>query len=153
MTRRIVDTIHRRTRQRSAPTLAAERASDCLDWRRLRREVLEPLLGGSAATWHPFDFAAGQRPDGSYAMSAQTVLREPAPIVLLDGAYSARPELTDLVTVSILLTTPDAVRLQRLSMRESPQLLAAWRDRWEWAEEYYFTHVRPPAAFDLVVEA
>jgi para-aminobenzoate synthetase len=133
---------------RSAP----ERARDCVDWRRLRREALEPLLQGHDAAWYPFDFAAGMRPDGTYAISTERVRLEPAPVVLLDGAYSTRPELADLIDLSILITTPAATRLRRLEAREDPQFLAAWHDRWDAAEDYYFTHVRPPTAFDIVVD-
>ena len=33
-----------------------ERVDRVIDWRRLRRSALEPLLGGEAARWHPLDF-------------------------------------------------------------------------------------------------
>src|SRR5450432_2673403 len=33
-----------------------QRAADAIDWRRLRADVLEPLLAGKPARWHPFDF-------------------------------------------------------------------------------------------------
>src|SRR5437870_425023 len=41
-----------------------DRAADGIDWRRMRREALEPLLAGKAAKWCAFDFGAGTRPDG-----------------------------------------------------------------------------------------
>ena len=69
---------------------ASERARDCIDWRRLRREALEPLLSGHAAAWHPFDFGVGARADGTYGISTEIVRREPGPIAILDGAYSTR---------------------------------------------------------------
>jgi para-aminobenzoate synthetase len=140
------------TAQAWAARSAPERARDCIDWRRLRAEALEPLLQGQDAAWHPFDFAAGERPDGTYSISTEIVRREPEPVILLDGAYSTRPELADLIDLSILVTTPDAIRRWRLEAREDPQFLAAWHDRWDAAEDYYFTHVRPPAAFDIVVD-
>jgi hypothetical protein len=87
MIRLIIDTIHR---------IARERARDYMDWRRLRSEALEPLLQGNAAIWQPFDLAAGVRPDGTYGISTEIVRCEPAPVILLDGAYSTRPELADL---------------------------------------------------------
>src|SRR5687768_3397850 len=40
----------------------AARARDAIDWRRLRSEVLEPLLARQPARWHAFDFEAGLRP-------------------------------------------------------------------------------------------
>lgn len=130
---------------------ASERARDCVDWRRLRREALEPLRSGRAAAWHPFDFTAGERPDGTYRMSRDVTRCGPAPIIILDGTYSTRPELADLIDLSILIDVPAAVREQRLTAREAPAFLAAWHERWDAAEAFYFTQLRPPAAFDLIV--
>jgi uridine kinase len=129
----------------------AARAADAIDWRRLRAEALEPLLAGKPAKWHAFDFAAGVRPDGTYAMRTDFVEREPAAVIVLDGAYSTRPELADLIDLSVLVDVPAAVRHERLAAREDSTFLAAWHARWDAAEEYYFTQVRPKATFDLVV--
>lgn len=131
---------------------AAERARDAIDWGRLRRDALEPLRAGRPAEWHAFNFAAGERPDGTYAMDTHASTRAPAPIIILEGAYSARPELADLVDLSVLVEVPAAVRQQRLAARESPAFLAAWHSRWDAAEDFYFTHVRPATTFDLVID-
>jgi uridine kinase len=128
-----------------------ERAADALDWRRLRREALEPLLGGRPARWTAFDFAAGARADGTFAMRATPTERAPAAVVLLDGAYTARPELGDLIDLAVLVTAPPDVRRARLAAREEAAFLAAWHARWDAAETYYFTDVCPPGRFDLVV--
>ncbi|HEY2850257.1 MAG TPA: AAA family ATPase [Gemmatimonadaceae bacterium] len=130
----------------------AERARDAIDWRRLRLNALEPLRAGRPAEWYPFNFAAGERPDGTYAMDLQSVRCQPAPVIILDGAYSARPELADLVDLSVLIDVPATVRQQRLAARENPGFLAAWHARWDAAEAFYFTHVRPAATFDLIVD-
>src|SRR5919199_2752451 len=129
----------------------AARAADAIDWRRLRAEALEPLLAGKPATWHAFDFEAGVRPDGTYAMRTDFVEREPSAVIVLDGAYSTRPELADLIDLSVLVDVPVDVRHERLAAREDKQFLDAWHARWDAAEAYYFTHVRPQASFDLVV--
>jgi uridine kinase len=126
-------------------------AESAIDWRRLRTEALEPLRAGKPARWHPFDFVAGVRPDGTYAMSQNVEERQPAAVIVLDGAYSTRPELADLIDLSILVDVPLAVRHERLAAREDAEFLAAWHARWDVAEEYYFTVVRPKTAFDLVV--
>jgi hypothetical protein len=72
--------------------------------------------------------------------------------VLLDGAYSARPELADIMDYAILVEAPELLRRSRLAARERPQFLEEWHARWGAAEEYYFTRVRPPSTFDLVLE-
>ena len=90
----------------------AERANACIDWRRLRTQALEPLLAGRSGRWHTFDFASG---GGSATM---TIDCKPATVILLDGAYSSRPELADLIGLSVLLQLPDAIRRNRLRKRE-----------------------------------
>jgi uridine kinase len=128
-----------------------ERARDVIDWRRLRVEALEPLRAGKPAKWHAFDFDAGVRPDGTYAMRSDYVERQPSAVIVLDGAYSTQPALADLIDLSVLVDVPIAVRHRRLAVREDRDFMAAWHARWDVAEEYYFTHVRPKSAFDLVV--
>lgn len=128
-----------------------DRAADAIDWRRMRREALEPLLAGKVAKWCAFDFGAGARPDGTYPMQVTPTERQPARVVILDGAYSTRPELADLITISVLVDAPLPVRHARMAARDAPDFLAAWHALWDDAEAYYFTRVRPPTLFDLVV--
>src|SRR5262249_4534997 len=91
-----------------------ERAREGGDWRRMRRDALEPLLAGRAARWRPFDFGAGPRADGTYALGNQVEERKPAPVIILEGAYSSRPELADLIAISVLVEAPADVREARL---------------------------------------
>jgi uridine kinase len=128
----------------------AERAADAIDWRRLRTEAVEPLRAGRTATWHPFDFEA-KRPDGTFPLATSPVTREPATVVVLDGAYSSRPELADLVDLSVLVDVSPAKRRRRLVERDGTAYADAWQARWGVAEDYYFGSVRPPSSFDLVV--
>jgi uridine kinase len=129
----------------------AERARDVFDWRRLRAHALEPLLAGRPASWRPFDFAAGLRADGTYALSERPVERPAAPVIILDGAYSASPQLADLVNLAVLVDVPVPERHRRLAEREDQQFLQRWHTLWDDVENYYFTEVRPRSSFDLVV--
>jgi uridine kinase len=124
---------------------AAEKVAHVIDWRR-QHEVLGRLREGRAATWHPFDWEAfdGRRSD--------TALRcPPSAVVLLEGAYSARPELADVLDLTILLDTPEPVRRERLIAREGEAYRDEWTARWHEAEELFFGSIRPPSSFDLVV--
>lgn len=130
---------------------AAQRCRVVFQWERLRSEAIEPLLAGHTARWHAFDFESGTRPDGTYGMRSDWVVREPAPVVLLDGAYSAGPQLADLVDLAVLVDAPEDERRSRLAAREDPDFLAAWHARWDAVEAHYFARVRPRNTFDLVV--
>jgi para-aminobenzoate synthetase len=129
---------------------APRRAQHVFDWPRVREQALVPLLAGQRARWHPFDFSS-QRPDGTYRMRTQPETRDPAAVILLDGAYSAGPQLADLIGLSVLVDVPLGVRHTRLATREDPIFLAQWHARWDAVETHYFTVIRPRTHFDLIV--
>jgi len=129
-----------------------QRIAEAIDRRRLRHEVLAPLLAGKAASYHPFDFEAGVDAGGAYVLANRLVTLRPAPVIVLEGAYSSRPELSDLIELSVLLDVPPSVRHRRLADREEAAFLEAWHRRWDAAEEHYLRRVRPPSGFDLVVK-
>ncbi len=115
------------------------------DWQRLRAQALEPLRRREAATYRPYDWAAG----GGLALREHRL--EPRDVVLLEGVYSARPELADLVDLALLVYTPAEQRRQRLVERDHGGPHLQWHDAWEAAEEHYFGTVRPAAGFAVVI--
>ena len=78
---------------------AAEAAEIVIDWRRLRSEALEPLARGEAARFRPYDWDAR---DGRLA---EPRLLRAGDVVVVDGVYSARSELADLVDLAVLVET------------------------------------------------
>jgi para-aminobenzoate synthetase len=124
---------------------AAEKAALCMNWRRMRAEALEPLLAGRSATWHPYDFETGA------VQATHTRTAQPASVIILDGVYSGRPELADLVDLAVLVELEDGERRARLAKRESEYFLREWFARWDEAEEHYFANVRPRESFEVVV--
>ena len=122
-----------------------ERADRAIDWRRLRAEVLEPLLAGCPASWRTFNWQVGE------GLSDSSLACEPVPVIVLDGAYSMRPELADIVDVAVLVTLDDPERRSRLLAREGDEFMGRWHVLWDKTEDYYFTTVRPPNVFDVVI--
>jgi uridine kinase len=106
-----------------------EKLKNVFDWDRLREEVIQSLLAGRPARWQAFDFAAGRRPDGTYELEREWRERAPAPVILLEGAYSAGPELVELVDLAILVDSPVAERHARLKRREAPDFLDKWHEQ------------------------
>lgn len=128
-----------------------ERLKHVFDWCRLRHQVIEPLLRGETARWQAFDFETGPCPDGTYSMQNEYKQREPANVILIEGACSASPALTDLVDLAILLDVPPEVRHARLAAREEKEFLMRWHTLWDSFEDFYFNQVRPKETFDIVI--
>jgi uridine kinase len=123
---------------------AADKAAHCIDWKRARLEALEPLLVGRTASWYPFNFATG------IGLADYLVTRQPAPVILLEGVYSSNPQLADILNLTILMDASKKIRYARHNEREGHDD-SEWHKIWNEAEEYYFTQVRPPSSFDLVI--
>jgi uridine kinase len=115
-----------------------------IDWERLRDEGLLPLRAGHAATFQPYDWGAN---NGRLA-SAKTV--PAAKLIIVEGVYAARQELAALIDFAVYLGIDPDVRAKRYAQREDD---LGWRGFWERGEVYYFSDVRPPASFDLQLDA
>ncbi len=89
---------------------------------------------------------------GSGKSTLAAALRTRTSALVIDGAYSARPELADLYTLRVLLEVGRDVRRERLLRREGVRDRAEWEARWGDAEDLYFETVMPPPAFDLVLD-
>jgi len=111
------------------------------DVARLRAEALEPLRAGRGAIFACFDWDSG-------ALSDEPVHVKANEIVLVEGVYSASPELADLVDKVIFVATPAEERLRRLRGLIAP---GDWDTDWLAAENEYFSTVRPMDFFDLVI--
>lgn len=123
-----------------------EKADKAIAWKRIRTEVLEPLLAGKSASWHSFNWKDGE------GLAEESIKAKPTRLVVLDGAYSSRPELQDIIDLSILVELPDDTnRRERLVSREGKEYMDNWHKRWDPAEDYYFSKVRPRSSFDMII--
>lgn len=128
----------------------AENADLVIDWRR-QRAVLRWLRQGRTATWHPFDWESDRWDQEPAPVAARPVAAVAAPVVLLEGVYSCRPELADLVDLRVLLDVAPELRRLRLVEREGEDHRPDWDERWSAAEDHYFATAMPPERFDLVL--
>ena len=121
----------------------AELVATCIDWKH-QRLALEALRAGRDASWHAFDWEAF---DGR-ACAALTV-KSPRPVLILEGVYSARPELSDLIDLAVMVRADEAIRESRLIAREGH--ITPWERQWQAAEDYYFEFIRPLTSFDALI--
>ncbi|MBP8931466.1 MAG: (d)CMP kinase [Paracoccus sp.] len=122
----------------------ASLAATCIDWR-AQRVVLAQLLSLRDAEFHPFDW---DRFDGSRTVTAKRLSANP--VIILEGVYSNRPELRDLVDYAVLVMASKLCRRQRLIARG--ETIGPWETQWHRAEDWYFRHLAPPDAFDFIID-
>ena len=111
-----------------------------VDWRALNEQVLRPLRRGEPGRYQLYDWIAGQRGDW--------VTVRPEGIVLIDGLYAMRPELTDAYDLTVYVETPPAERSARLSRRPDNPV---WVERWAVGFDWYIDHLRVKERADIVV--
>jgi molybdopterin-guanine dinucleotide biosynthesis protein A len=114
-----------------------------IDWERLRDEALLPLRARHPATFQPYDWNAD---DGRLA-PPKTI--PAADVIIVDGVYAARPELAELVDMTVYLGVDPQTRASRYAARNNDP---DWARFWERGEAHYFVHLRPPASFDLQLD-
>lgn len=130
---------------------ARSKASRVIDWVR-QRSVLIELRRSGLAVWYPFDWNSDDWDREPPPLAEHPTVTRAAEIVILEGAYSGRPELIDLLDARVLVRTPKDVRRARIVAREGTDYEADWTARWSEAEQYYFGEVVSPGDFDLVLD-
>jgi uridine kinase len=121
-----------------------QKCRHCINWQRMRTEVLLPMIRGENAQYRPFSFSSGN------GLASSLVTKEPSEVIILEGIYSSLPELSDVVDLTVLVDVLPELRRNRHNMREGTDDVE-WHLRWDPAEDYYFTVLRPPSSFDLIV--
>jgi uridine kinase len=122
-----------------------EKFDQVMDYKRLKSEVLSPLLAGKDANYHAFDFEKGR------GLSKENIHLKQAPLIIIDGIYSGK-RLRDLIDVSVLVKCADKLRKKRLIDREGDEFMKNWHSKWDEVEDYYFRELMPSSKFDFVIE-
>lgn len=113
------------------------------DWERLLDEAVRPLRLLRRATFRCFDWSAGSGLTGPVSL-------DPKPVLIVEGVYAARLELSDVTDLRVLVVAPDDDRRLRRRARRDPH---EWELRWDAAERHYFTVICPPESFDVIFAA
>lgn len=127
-----------------------EKVAMVIDWPR-QRQLLTALRERGVATWLAFDWESDDWDADIVPLAPEPIQCSATPVVLLEGAYSARAELSDLLDLRVLLDVPREVRRAQLLAREGEAYRAEWEGRWHSAEEHYFGTIMPPSNFDLIL--
>jgi uridine kinase len=128
-----------------------EQAAEAFDWRR-QLDLLLRLRRRENASVDPFDWGSPDWDQDGIPLSGNTYSVAPAPLVILEGVYSGRPELQDVFDLRVLVDTDTELQRRQLEDREGEHMNTDWETRWAAAEDYYFEHEALRGEFDLVIK-
>ena len=131
-----------RPEQRTERRLSAPGSN--VDHERFLSEVLIPLRSGAEEIcFRPFDCHKMEL--------AQPVKARVTPTVVVEGSYSCHPTLWDCYDLRVFLTVTPEEQLRRIALRNGPDGLKSFRERWIPMEERYFSAFRIMERCDIVV--
>jgi uridine kinase len=99
------------------------------------------LRAGQAARYQSYYWATGQ-------LAAWHEIR-PGATVIVEGVYSARPDLIFYSHLAVYVDTPREICLQRVRARGENS--EEWIGRWRAAEDFYLRTTWPQTRVQLVV--
>ena len=120
---------------------AAAGYAEYYDWQRLEDQVLRPLRAGRPARYQRYDWARNQLADWAEVGGDGPVI--------VEGCYSARPELRGHYDAIALVVSSPAERAHRQRLRADAS--PAWLERWDAAERHYMERFRPDTYADVVL--
>ena len=120
------------------------RPGENVDHERFRREVLEPLAEGKAASYRPWSCQTGSM--------GEPIVLSPASMVLVEGSYSCHPALWDCYDRRVFLTVDPEEQLRRIEARDGCEQLKNFREKWIPLEERYFSAFQVEERCDYQLE-
>jgi len=112
-------------------------------WPRMLAEVVDPLLSGNPASYHPYDWV-----ERRLAVDVLTI--PAAPLVVIEGVGATRRAWRDRLGMRIWLETSRAERLRRGLERDGDHMAEFWR-WWMAAEDRYVLDEHPDVHADIRV--
>jgi uridine kinase len=114
------------------------------DWGRFMTQVLSPILRGRSGRYQYWDWN-NDCPGGWLEVPT-------GGIVVVEGVGATRRELGHPWHLTIWVTAPAALRLERGVERDGEEMRSVWTDRWMPEEDAYVVEQWPDERADLVVD-
>lgn len=114
-----------------------------VDSERFLEQVLSPLSCQQTAVYRPWQCRVGN--------FGQELSISPAPLTIVEGAYSLRPDLRDYYHLKVFLTAPLPLREARLLERNGADGLIAFQSRWIPMENLYFEGCHVEECCDILL--
>ncbi len=113
------------------------------DWRRLLKEVIEPIRQNKTGYYQRYDWNRDELIDPSKVSVGG--------IVIIEGVYSLRNELIDHYDCSIWVECPRELRLARGLDRDGVNARSMWVNNWMVSEDLYTREHKPFDKADFII--
>ncbi|KKK39241.1 uridine kinase [Mesobacillus campisalis] len=114
------------------------------DWQRLLKQVIEPLNQEKGGHYQRYDWKTDALAEWhSVSLGG---------IVIIEGVYSIREELSNLYDLKIWVDCPREIRLSRGIERDGEEAREMWENNWMLSEDIYFEKQKPIERADMVVD-
>lgn len=114
------------------------------DWKRLLNQVLEPISQEKEGYYQRYDWEL----DSLTEWNSVPV----GGIVIIEGVYSIRKELSDIYDFKIWVDCPREKRLSRGLDRDGEEAREMWENNWMISEDIYLEKYKPYERADIVVD-
>ncbi|MCX7921192.1 MAG: uridine kinase [Clostridia bacterium] len=114
------------------------------DWPRLRDQLLDPISAEKNGVYQRYDWCTDT--------IAEWHLVPTGGIVLVEGVYSTRQELSHYYDFKVWVDCPSEIRLARGIQRDGEASRELWEKNWMVAENKYVEEHRPFERADLVID-
>lgn len=113
-------------------------------WKRLVRNVFEPVMAGRPGGYWRYDWLLGR--------FTEWIPVKPAPILIVEGVGAARAEGRALASLTIFIDAPRSVREAR-SLARDGQAMQTHLARWRHREDLHFGADATAWCADLVIDS
>lgn len=100
-----------------------------VDAERFLEEVMKPLLAGENVSYRPYDCHTD-------TLKEPVLLRQ-AKSVIVEGAYSCRPDLWEFYDLHVFLTVAPEIQKKRIAVRNGEEAAKRFAECWIPLEEHY----------------
>lgn len=114
------------------------------DWKRVLYQVLEPISQDKEGYYQRYDWETD--------CLAEWHTVPVGGIVIIEGVYSIRQELSDKYDFTIWVDSPRKIRLTRGLQRDGEEVRDMWENNWMISEGIYVEKQKPQERADLLVD-
>nr|WP_223820978.1 AAA family ATPase [Bacillus sp. S3] len=114
-----------------------------VDWKRVLKQVIEPIRQDQEGHYQRYDWESDRLAEWHKVPIGG--------IVIIEGVYSTRHELSNLYDFTIWVDCPRETRLSRGIERDGEDARRIWEDNWMVSEDMYMKEHKPHQRADLVV--